>query len=90
MYPSILNFIFASGIIFLSIFFTVPIVYTFWHDNLRPTIPNTTYGQTMQQAGDLFLASYQILGYVIPIIIIAWGIADAARKGSQYGYIGDQ
>ena len=80
VYPSIIRFIFAAALIFLTLFFTAPIVYTIWFDNLRSTIPTTTYGNTMIAAGDGFFSSYKILIFVIPVLIIIWGFADAARK----------
>jgi hypothetical protein len=83
VYADILYFIFVAALTFISIFITAPIVYTFWFDNLKPMLPATAYGHTMGVAGDLFFSVYQILGYVVPAIIIAWGFANSARKGTS-------
>lgn len=60
-----------------------PFIYSFWYDNLRPMVPNTTYAVKLLFAGDMLFRYWQILGYLIPGIIIAWGFADAARTGTQ-------
>lgn len=83
VYSDVLYYFYAAAIIFITVFVTAPIVYTVWFDSLRDTIPSTSYGNMLKAAGDLFFQSYQILGYLVVGIIIAWGFSVAARKGTQ-------
>lgn len=79
----LLYFIIAAAIVFIIIFVTGPVLYTVWFDNLRNDIPNTTYGNRLASIGDLYFSEYQILGFLVPGIIIAWGFAAAASRGAQ-------
>jgi len=83
VYSGVLTYLFAAGIIFLTIFVTAPMVYTIWFDNLRLSMPDTPYGNSLKGTGDLFFSSYKILGYLVVGVVIAYGFAVAARKGVQ-------
>lgn len=76
VYPEILNFILAAGVVFVVIYVTTPIMYEIWFTQLRPENGNPT----LITAGDRFFQSWMVLGYVVPGLIIAYGFSVAARK----------
>jgi hypothetical protein len=85
VYPEILYFVVASGMIIITTILLTPVLYTFWNDDIRPQINQTNdFGKRMVFVGDLMFTEFQILGFLTAGIVMAWGIASAARKGTQY------
>ena len=82
-WPNI-EYVIAAGLAFVMIFILTPFVYTFWFDEMRPMVPNTAYSNRyLLPAGDLLFKYWEILGFLVPAIIIGWGFASAARTGTQ-------
>lgn len=86
MLMQIMTFVVFAGITFLAIQFMTPILYNFWFDIMRPDIEDngtTSLNTTLLNAGDLMFGSWKLLSYVIPGIIILWGILLANQKRPQ-------
>ena len=79
VYPEILNFVFAAGVVFAVIYVTTPILYDMWFTHLRDQNTNPT----LITAGDRFFQSWMLMGYIVPGIIIAYGFSVAARKRTR-------
>jgi len=87
VYPEILRFIVATGIIILTTIVLTPITYDMWYHNLREQInTQTNLGHELLFAGDLMFSEFMILGLVIAGVVFAYGFALAARKGVQSTY----
>lgn len=78
MFIFIGRFVAAAAITFLIIFAMGPIVYSIWFDNLRDMNSGT-----LQTSGDVLFANYQILSFLVPGLIILWGLVVAVRKRAQ-------
>ena len=85
MLMQIMTFVVFAGITFLAIQFMTPILYDFWFNILRDDVAENTssLGTSLLSAGDLMFNSWKILSYVIPGIIILWGILLANQKRPQ-------
>lgn len=68
---------------FMIGFFIAPIEYSFWYNTLRPMVIPNSYSVNLLFAGDTIATEFNILMYLIAGIIIAWGFAVAARKGTS-------
>jgi len=89
MFMQVMTFVVFAGITFLAIQFMTPMLYDFWFLNLRDNVSGNTssLGTTLLNAGDLMFSSWKVLSYVIPGIIILWGILLANQKRPQeYAY----
>lgn len=65
----------AAGIVMVTVFIMTPFLYDIWYNNLRDQASSTYVG-----AGDSAFRSFMIMCYVVPGIIIIYGIAFASRK----------
>lgn len=85
VYADVLNWVVVAAVIFVSINVMTPFLYTVWHDNLTPQLRNSTNSNvtTMTTAGNNLFTSWQIMGYLVPGIIIAYGFAQAVYKGTR-------
>lgn len=86
MLMQIMTFVVFAGITFLAIQFMTPILYDFWYNIMRPDIADngtTSLNTTLLNAGDLMFSSWKLLSFVIPGIIILWGILLANQKRPQ-------
>ena len=85
MLMQILTFVTFAGITFLAIQFMTPILYHFWYDIMRDNVAEnqSALGSSLLGAGDLMFGSWKLLSYVIPGIIILWGILLANQKRPQ-------
>ena len=79
VYIEVLIWLFAAGVLFVSMFLLTPIVYAIWHSNLSSQVSDPT----LQAAGDNFYNSWKLLSYIVPGILIAAAFATAARKRSS-------
>lgn len=75
----VLAFVLAAIVIFVSIQLLSPFLYDIWFNNLRDQVPSA-WGQT---AGDRIFASWQIMSFIVPGILIMWGFMIANRKRVQ-------
>jgi len=76
----IIRFVVAAAITFIVINITSPIIYTMWYNELRPF--NEGFPRLLA-AGDTFFGNFLILSWVVPAMIIMWGIIVAQRKRVQ-------
>lgn len=76
MLMQIMTFVVFAGITFLAIQFMTPILYDFWFGNLRDQVTQAS----LLTAGDLMFGSWKLLSYIVPGIIILWGILLANQK----------
>jgi len=76
----IIRFVVAAAITFITINITSPIIYTIWFNDLRPM--NESYPRLLD-AGDTFFGNFMILAWVVPAMIIMWGVIVAQRKRVQ-------
>lgn len=86
MLMQIMTFVVFAGITFLAIQFMTPMLYDFWYNILRPDIADngtSTLNSSLLTSGDLMFSSWKLLSYVIPGIIILWGILLANQKRPQ-------
>lgn len=85
MLMQIMTFVVFAGITFLAIQFMTPILYDFWFNIMRDDVARNTssLGTSLLSAGDLMFSSWKLLSYVIPGIIILWGILLANQKRPQ-------
>lgn len=86
MLMQIMTFVVFAGITFLAIQFMTPVLYHFWYDIMRPDIEDngdSSLNTTLLNSGDLMFGSWKLLSYVIPGIIILWGILLANQKRPQ-------
>lgn len=85
MLMQIMTFVIFAGITFLAIQFMTPVLYHFWYDNMRDNVARntSTLGVSLLNAGDLMFGSWKLLSYIIPGIIILWGILLANQKRPQ-------
>ena len=85
VYAEVLNFVLVAAIVFIVINLMTPFLYTVWHSNLIPQLKNSTNSNvtTMTTAGNNLFNSWQIMGYLVPGIIIAYGFAQAVYKGTR-------
>ena len=72
---SMIPFVVAAGIVFITINIMTPILYEFWFNNLQS---QTTGALTL--AGDRAFGMWQIMSYIVPGLIILWGFALAQRQ----------
>lgn len=79
MLMQIMTFVTFAGITFLAIQFMTPILYDFWFDNLRDQVTQ----EGLRSSGDLMFSSWKLLSFVIPGIIILWGLLLANQKRPQ-------
>lgn len=79
MLMQIMTFVTFAGITFLAIQFMTPMLYDFWFDNLRDQVSQ----ESLRTSGDLMFSSWKLLSFVIPGIIILWGILLANQKRPQ-------
>ena len=79
MLMQIMTFVTFAGITFLAIQFMTPMLYDFWFDNLRDQVTQ----ESLRTSGDLMFSSWKLLSFVIPGIIILWGILLANQKRPQ-------
>ncbi len=70
----------AAAITFIVINITSPIIYTMWYNDLRPMNEGSA---RLVAAGDTFFGNFMILAWVVPAMIIMWGIIVAQRKRVQ-------
>lgn len=85
VYWPTIQYLEAAAITFILLLILGPIVYGFWFvSGVRDMVnTSTSFGKKLQFAGDMFFRMFQVLGYLIPGIIIGWGFAAAARTGTQ-------
>lgn len=85
VYSEVLNWVLAAAIVFIVINIMTPFMYTVWHSNLIPQLKNSTNSNvtTMTNAGNNLFQSWQILGYLVPGILICYGFAQAVYKGTR-------
>ena len=79
MLMQIMTFVTFAGITFLAIQFMTPMLYDFWYDNLRDQVTQ----ESLRNSGDLMFGSWKLLSFIIPGIIILWGILLANQKRPQ-------
>lgn len=84
MFVFIGRFVAAAVVTFLVIFAMSPIVYTIWYGNLR-----AMNSGTLLAAGDTFFSNFLILSFVVPGLIIMWGLVVAVRKRVEEQSVGD-
>lgn len=85
VYAEVLNYIAVAAVIFITINLMTPFLYNVWYVNLTPELRNSTNSNvnTMTSAGNHLFNSWEILGYLVPGIIIAYGFAQAVYKGTR-------
>lgn len=69
-------FVLAAGVTFVTINIMTPVIYDLWYNNLRDENENST----LITAGDNVYGAWQVMGYVVPGILIVYGVAFANRK----------
>lgn len=85
VYANILQFILVAAVVFIIINVMTPFLYNVWYNNLTPQVKNSTElsATKMVNAGNNLFITWQIMGYLVPGIIIAYGFATAARTGTR-------
>lgn len=76
----VLAFVLAAIVIFVTIQLMSPFLYELWFDNFRNMVPSGSWAET---AGDRVFASWQIMSFIVPGILIMWGFMLANRKRVQ-------
>ena len=71
-------FVVAAGVVFLTIQIMTPFLYEMWFNTLRDS--NTT---DAQEWGDNMFGAWQVMSYVVPGLIILWGLVLANQKRTQ-------
>lgn len=68
-------FVLAAGIVFVTINVMTPFLYDLWYNELRAQSDSS-----LTSAGDNAFSAWQVMSYVVPGIIIIYGVAYANRK----------
>lgn len=71
-------FVVAAGVVFITIQVMTPFLYDMWFNNLRAE--NSTESIVW---GDNIFGSWQVMSYIVPGLIILWGIILANQKRTQ-------
>jgi len=79
MFMTVLAFVLAATVIFVTIQLMSPFLYDLWYENLRDMVAPGN----LQDAGDRIFASWQIMSFVVPGILMMWGFMIANRKRVQ-------
>lgn len=79
VYLTILNTVVAAGTCFIILNFMTPFLYELWYNNLDDEVTDSS----LVTSGNNAFSSWQIMGYIIPGIIMAYGFSTAARERTR-------
>lgn len=83
VYIQILTWMAVAAVVFITMNLLTPFLYTIWNTNLQPNLHDSAQSSksAMTTAGNNLFFAWTVMGYIIPGIIVFYGVADATRTG---------
>lgn len=78
VFMTVLVFVLAAATVFVTIQVMTPFLYEIWFNNLQSQNPGK-----FQEIGNNAFGAWLVMSYIVPGLIIMWGIISANRKRVQ-------